>query len=339
MIVDRYYYSQLNKQEQAIYKAFYNGVMNHQDIIPISVKGMFSQTAFMKIYSAVTRDNPLIYFLNQSACNYAQDVFGHTAICPQYFFDAKTIKEYNRKIEKVVNGLAGQLQLTEGTDYEKIIKVHDWLCRNVHYDFQGADMSNPARVISAHNIIGVFAQRRAQCEGIAKAVKVLLNAVNVKCIVATGVTTKEGNAIPHAWNIVNINGRPYHMDVTWDIGGITENSNRIPYDYFNINDAMISKTHKADDKLPVCDRLDANYFTKNQLVFKSKIQLLSYIKNEIQKGTKEFYIRLDGNLAPSDVSQDIINVVAKVMLEQGNNSVTSKQILNEEIGTYWLKIQ
>ena len=117
MIVDRYYYSQLNKQEQAIYKTFYNGVMNHQDIIPIPVKGMFSQSAFMKIYSAVTGDNPLIYFLNQSACNLAQDMFGHTAICPQYFFDAKKIKEYNRKIEKVVNGLAGQLQLTEGTDY------------------------------------------------------------------------------------------------------------------------------------------------------------------------------------------------------------------------------
>lgn len=27
MIVDRYYYHQLNKQEQAIYKAFYNGAM------------------------------------------------------------------------------------------------------------------------------------------------------------------------------------------------------------------------------------------------------------------------------------------------------------------------
>lgn len=33
MIVDRYYYHQLNKQEQAIYKVFYNGAMAHQDII------------------------------------------------------------------------------------------------------------------------------------------------------------------------------------------------------------------------------------------------------------------------------------------------------------------
>ena len=33
MIVDRYYYHQLNKQEQVIYKAFYNGAMAHQDIL------------------------------------------------------------------------------------------------------------------------------------------------------------------------------------------------------------------------------------------------------------------------------------------------------------------
>ena len=31
MIVDRYYYAQLNKQEQAVYKAFYNGLMAHEE--------------------------------------------------------------------------------------------------------------------------------------------------------------------------------------------------------------------------------------------------------------------------------------------------------------------
>ena len=46
MIVDRYYYHQLNKQEQAIYKAFYNGAMLHQEIIPIPVREEFSQESF-----------------------------------------------------------------------------------------------------------------------------------------------------------------------------------------------------------------------------------------------------------------------------------------------------
>lgn len=111
VIVDRYYYHQLNKQEQAIYKAFYDGVMAHQDIIPISVRDELCQESFERIFSAMTRDNPLIYFLNQSACSIASDIFGHMAICPQYFFSKEKVKEYNRKIEKAVNELAGRLQL------------------------------------------------------------------------------------------------------------------------------------------------------------------------------------------------------------------------------------
>ena len=88
-------------------------------IIPIPVKSI-SQEQFTKIYAAITRDNPLIYHMNQSACNLATDGLGHTAICPQYFFSKAKVKEYNRKIEKAVNELVAQLKLTEGTDYDKL---------------------------------------------------------------------------------------------------------------------------------------------------------------------------------------------------------------------------
>lgn len=135
MIVDRYYYHQLNKQEQAIYKAFYDGVMAHEEIIPIPVRDKFNQESFERIFMAMTRDNPLIYFLNQSACSTASDMFGHLAICPQYFFSKEKVKEYNRKIEKVVNELAGQLRLLECSDYEKEIRIHDWICQNIAYDY------------------------------------------------------------------------------------------------------------------------------------------------------------------------------------------------------------
>lgn len=107
----------------------------------------FSQESFERIFMAITRDNPLIYFLNQSACSIATDIFGHIAICPQYFFTKEKIKEYNRKIEKVVNELAGQLNLLECNDYEKELRVHDWICRNVEYDYEGADTDKVSRVI------------------------------------------------------------------------------------------------------------------------------------------------------------------------------------------------
>lgn len=153
------------------------------------------------------------------------------------FFTKEKVKEYNRKIEKAVNGIAKQLHLLECSDYEKELRVHDWICRNIEYDYEGTDMDKVSRVIASHNILGVFAYHKAQCEGIAKAVKVILNAVNMKCIVVFGNAVKNKNNIPHTWNIVDIDGEAYHLDVTWDIGN--------KHDYFNLTDELINLEHKA----------------------------------------------------------------------------------------------
>lgn len=338
VIVDRYYYHQLNKQDQSVYRAFYDGVMAHQNIIPIPVRGDFPQEAFERIFDAMTKDNPLIYYLNQSACSCASDMFGRFAICPQYFFSKEKVKEYNRKIEKEVNCLAGKLNLTAGTDYEKEIKIHDWICQNISYDDEGADRNKPMRMIASHNIFGVFAHHRAQCEGIAKAVKVLLNAVDVKCIVVTGESVKNGKSVPHAWNMVNIDGQPYHLDVTWDIGAIGSSFNRIPYDYFNLSDQLIGKEHKADTGLPECSSMQHNYFIVNKLTFRLKSQLLSCVEKALLGGSTEFYFRIEGRRKSSDIAEEICDRVVDFFSKQDITGKRIKRIVNDEIGTCWIKI-
>lgn len=334
MIVDRYYYSQLNKQEQAVYKAFYSGLMEHKDIIPVPIKGRLSQDVFNRIFLAMTRDNPLIYYVNQSACSSATDMFGHTAICPQYFYSKEKVWEYNKKIETVVNNLAGQLRLTEGTDYEKELRVHDWFCENVSYDFKGTDMDDPARVVLSHNIVGVFAKQEAQCEGIAKAMKVLLNAVDIKCIVVTGEADANGSKEHHAWNVVNIGGNPYQVDVTWDIGA---SKGRVAYDYFNVTDEIICKTHRFEDKMPECISLKDNYFERNSLTFKSKGQLMAYITKAVSQGQTEFYFRIDGVFMRLRQSE-IAGIVAKLAAGGKNRAVKVQQVPDENVGTYWIRI-
>ena len=335
MIVDRYYYHQLNTQDQAVYRAFYEGIMAHQNIIPIPVKGDFPRETFERIFDAMTKDNPLIYYLNQSTCSCAQDMFGHFAICPQYFFSKEKVKEYNRKIEKTVNALATQLNLMTGTDYEKEIKVHDWICRNISYDKEGADTRKLTRVIASHNILGVFAHHRAQCEGIAKAVKVLLNAVDVKCIVATGEAVVNGKTFPHAWNIVNIDGQPYHLDVTWDLGSSFK---RISYDYFNLNDQLIEKEHKADTQLPLCSSMQHNYFEVNKKTFRTKIQGMAYIEKALQEGKTEFYFRIEGKNAASDVKEQAYHRIGAFFSEQRITGKKIKRVSNDKIGICRIEI-
>lgn len=336
MIVDRYYYHQLNKQEQAIYKVFYKGVMSHQEIIPIPVRGEFSQESFERIFMAMTRDNPLIYFLNQSACSTASDMFGRLAICPQYFFTKEKVKEYNRKIEKVVNELAGQLHLLECNDYEKELRVHDWICQNVEYDYEGTDKDKVSRVIASHNILGVFAHHKAQCEGIAKAVKVLLNAVDVKCIVVTGDSIKSGQCVPHAWNIVDIDGEPYQLDVTWDVG--TAKSRKIIYDYFNLTDSLINLEHRAENILPKCNKSSANYFVKAKCDFHTRYGLSKHIQKQIEQGKKEIFFRINGMLK----KENIIDMVDAILRQKHQSTETTRVGFsygsNEKIGVYYIRI-
>ena len=47
--------------------------------------------------------------------------------------------------------------------------------------------------------------------------------------------------MPHAWNIVDIGGEPYQLDVTWDIGAVK--ARKIIYDYFNLTDSLMNLEH------------------------------------------------------------------------------------------------
>lgn len=236
--------------------------MNQEDIILVPIKGNLSKDVFIRIYTALTRDNPLIYYLNQSMCEIAKDTMGNTAILPRYFFTKDKVKEYNRKIEKSVNELVAKLDLLNCSDYEKVLKIHDWFCINIGYDKKGSDKREVVSVIASHNIFGVFAYKKAQCEGIAKAVKVLLNSVDIKCIVVTGDAYGSREKGPHAWNIVSLNNTPYQLDMTWDIGATDISNGKLSYDYFLISDNMMNKEHKTEDELPDCNSMYQHHFTK-----------------------------------------------------------------------------
>lgn len=330
MIVDRFYYNRLSAKEKKIYLALYDGVMERKDIIPVPVKGDISQDVSSRIFDALTMDNPLIYFLNQSVCGMASDINGNLAFVPQYFFDLDGIRRYNKKVQETVNRIAEEISLTEGTDYEKELKVHDWLCSNVQYDFQGSDKSNPTRTINSHNIIGVFAHHSAQCEGIAKAAKVLLNVVDIPCIYVSGKATTKDRTAEHAWNIVNIGGEPYQFDATYDLGAMQDQSP--VYDYFNLTDAQISVNHYWGKDLPKCSSRKENYFQKNKLIFDRPAKLEAFLEGGLRKGQKDFTFRYDGKESASVVSDQVMRAVAKKLAEKDGRSVGCSSMSDDAVG-------
>ena len=107
------------------------------------------------------------------------------------------------------NGLNEAMASIDDTmsELEKAITLHDYIVLNCEYDEAAAGMGMPGK---AHSAYGVFAERKAVCQGYALAYKLLLNKAGIECYMVTS------NAMNHAWNLIKLDGQYYQVDVTWD---------------------------------------------------------------------------------------------------------------------------
>lgn len=184
------------------------------------------------------------------------------------------------------------------TEFEKELSLHDILARNVLYDDVAKD--NLLKFHAQSNtILGVLFYKTAVCEGIAKTFKFLLNALDIKCIVVKGKATDDlsGNLSAdtlHAWNMVKIDGKPYYVDLTWDIS--SSDKNMLCHYYFNLSDDDISVDHAISPDLPKCRSNNENYYYKNGLIVENKSDLRGIIYKRIQNGINTVEFKLCGNV-------------------------------------------
>lgn len=93
------------------------------------------------------------------------------------------------------------------TSLQKAQALHDYLVRNVAYDQRASSNTEPS---VSHNPYGALCAGTAVCEGYARAYQMLLERVGLSCAYV------ESEAMVHGWNMVQLDGAWYHVDVTWD---------------------------------------------------------------------------------------------------------------------------
>jgi len=296
MIYDRYYYSKLNKREKKAYKKIYAAMQNYEPSVTIS--GIV-ETDIPKLMSVINLDNPHLFFVDFHY-ELQSDLFSQTVILKYIYNKADTVI-LTEKVKKVCNKILSKV--TGKTEFEKELSLHDILARNVLYDDVAKEnlLKFHAR---SNTILGVLFYKTAVCEGIAKTFKFLLNALDIKCIVVKGKTIDDlsGNASSdtfHAWNMVKIDGKPYYVDLTWDIN--LSDKNIIRHDYFNLTNKDIAIDHSVDKSLPPCKAHDDNYFYKNGLVVTRKADLRQIIADKIKNGENSVEFKIsDGVFDEND---------------------------------------
>jgi len=153
-----------------------------------------------------------------------------------------------------VGNLAKDITKGQTTDYAKVKAVHDWVAKNVYYDYDGVRNNTRGR----NDTMETLDRRIAVCQGYAELTASLLRSIDIPARLANGYAlgvsaggstweTADLSRSNHAWNEAYVDGRWIVMDATWDSGNRFENGKKstgtLNGRYFDMSLEAFSITH------------------------------------------------------------------------------------------------
>ena len=164
-------------------------------------------------------------------------------------------------VQEIVN------QVPDADAYGKALFVHDYIVSHTDYDQKSADDPEAVKSTTAYDcLVG----HKAVCSGYSRAYQMVMQQLGYPCGVCSGTS----RGISHAWNYIQIEGKYYWADLTFDdpVSSNGGSSDTIEHSFFLINDEMLLRTRTmGTDNLfvPVCDSLEQNYYVRRNSFLES----------------------------------------------------------------------
>ena len=320
-----FYYENLGDTEKIAYELIVENIENMPSRIRVPY---LDDEGLSKVFEALLYDNPQYFFLSDN-CKAETTAFGKSYFVPQYIMSASEYVQKFQELEKIREIVEIKTdRISDKSKKEQII--HDYIVDKCTYvDIAGGECSS---------VYGCLVNGKASCEGYAKSMKYLLDDVGIKNYLATG-TTESGDGTPqgHAWNIVEIDGKYYHVDATWDDPDENEVENK--YAYFNVTDEEISVTHDAEKRfLGKCDATEHNYYVENGLYFSEYDKNMSDVitselvkQANLKKDVISFKMSDEKVLKKAETELFEMNGIYSILMNAG---ILSDNVLSEDSISY-----
>lgn len=206
-------------------KGLRKGLHNKKSLIPqiliiVLVAGVFIQSGSM-----ISKMNKL---LGESETT-VHEIYDDSAVIKAYKTgDTSKLNEKDLFVHDKMSEVIKEIIKDDMTNYEKEKAVYDWLFKWTTYN---SESLNPivAGQNETHTPYGVLRSHNAICVGDATTFKLFMDALDIPCVIIHSTESGE-----HAWDVVQLDGEWYHVDVMFDGG-----SNGKPgYSYFNVPDTI-----------------------------------------------------------------------------------------------------
>lgn len=288
-------YDMLNQTEKQAYINIFNRIQQHPEYIKIP---KLTQTEFTNVFFAVKNDNPDILCFSDS-CNMIT-FMSSCFLELHYDYDYDTCKIMTNELDVKVQEIMQNIDVAD--QYSAELQIHDYIVLNCNYD---EDSGN------ASNAYGCLIDGAAVCSGYSRAMMLILHYAGIDSMLVggTGVTADQ-KEISHMWNIVRIDGEPYHLDVTWDDSDNV--SGAVSHLFFNLTSDEISDDHK-DFSIDIdCNSNNADYFVREEILYNEYTQpvlsdIMHKLCNNINNGKNYLEIEFSNDDAYNKAVSAIID--------------------------------
>lgn len=109
------------------------------------------------------------------------------------------------------------------TTYDKVKRIHDYIIKNYSYSTYGYKL-NGKTADDTRSVGRMLTMKRGCCVGYSKLMKAFCDYYGISCTLVSGTD--------HMWNAIQINGKWYALDVTWDDTDGKQKNSKEQYQYF-----------------------------------------------------------------------------------------------------------
>ncbi|MBY9077035.1 transglutaminase [Paenibacillus sp. HN-1] len=135
-------------------------------------------------------------------------------------------------VDERVKAINKQIIKPGMTGDEKVKAIHDWVVLHLKYDTTYTRYTAYEGLKSGSTV----------CQGYALLTYKLLKNAGIPNKIVEGTAWQNGSGISHAWNLVQLGGRWYHLDTTWD-DPVPDRSGKVSTNYYLLTDSEMRRDH------------------------------------------------------------------------------------------------
>lgn len=205
-------------RSKTVQQVIYEGIMAQEVEIDISNCGIQAddleslKTILGNTVQNIVNNEPDLFFIdkNYSFGYYKSgDQYVAAYITPTYLYTGAEFEAEMSAYNSAVNAIVADARKAD-TTVGQLLRANDYICLNFEYDERVNSSSEAVREKAVRKPNEFFKQGTGVCQAYTLAFKAVCDRLGITS------TTAVSSVLNHIWNMVNVGGEWYHVDVTWN---------------------------------------------------------------------------------------------------------------------------